>query len=94
MLSDVPILLVLMMKFLSTWTGDSGKGWDKQLMGPICDNMGVEQGDCAIHRIYRIETMSSSRQTHALVLQGLCLGHHQHHALLVLHVKQVDLNNI
>ena len=68
--------------------------WDKQLMGPIMDTMGVEQGVWASDRIYRLvnnEQLHTAQQSELGVDIGLVVadnGHLQH--LVLSGVGQAD----
>ena len=50
--------------------------WESELLGPICDTMGVEQGGCASDRIYRLvnnEQLETAQRSELGVDLGLSL---------------------
>ena len=50
--------------------------WDKEVLGPIYDTMGVEQGGCASDRIYRLvnnEQLETAQESELGVDLGLAL---------------------
>ena len=51
--------------------------WDKQILGPIFDTLGVEQGGCASDRIYRLvnnEQLETAQQSQLGVDIGSVIG--------------------
>ena len=51
--------------------------WENELMGPICDTMGVEQGGCASDRVYRLvnnEQLETAQRSELGLDMGLAIS--------------------
>ena len=52
--------------------------WDKEMLGPIRDTMGVEQGGCASDRVYRLvnnEQLQTAQESQLGVDLGLAVNY-------------------